>query len=123
MKNVLNHLVFFTENGKTYFGLPHKGQFVEYKLSVSGNAAYGHGAQMTLTISGEVIQDSPDDVSVEQNEMVARLIYQLLEKNGDFTFYSQLYRTSVNFKRGDDIFDILEKFQIMKDSYGGGRIY
>ena len=95
--NAAKHLVFFTENGKSYFGLPKNGQFIEYNFSVSGNAAYGYGAQKTLTISGEVLQDSPDDVSVEQNEMVARLIYQLLEKNGDFTFYSQLYRTSVNF--------------------------
>ncbi len=120
--NVYNNLVFFTQEGKTYYGIARAGQFIEYNLSVS-HGAYGHDNQMILTLSGEVLQDSPDDVSVDQHRMVVQLIKGLLEEKGDFTFYSKLYHGSVIFKRGDDIFDIVAKLQELKESYGDGKIY
>ncbi len=120
---VIKNLVFFTEGGKTYFGVSRAGQFIEYQLKC-GSSAYGYGAHNVLTVNHEVLQDSPDDIHVDQQKLVAKLIEGLLEKEvKELTFYSHLYKKSVKFERGDDIFDIVDKLKKLAVNYGDGKIY
>ena len=120
---VLNKLVFFEENGKSYFGMRHGGQFIQYNLIGGNNAAYGHGMQTTLVVCGEVFQDSYDDIAIDQRKLVAMCIQECLKKVGTLNFYSSLYRSTIQFDQGDDIFDIMKKLSDMAAAYGGGKIY
>ena len=120
---VLKNLVFFEENGKSYFGMRHGGQFIQYNLIGGNNAAYGHGMQTTLVVCGEVFQDSYDDITIDQRKLVAMCIHECLKKVESLNFYSSLYRCSVQFDKNDDIFDIMRKLNEMKLNYGGGKIY
>ena len=120
---VLKSLVFFEENGRTYFGMRHGGQFIEYVLSKGTNsAAYGYG-QTTLSVKGQVFQDNYDDITVDQKKLIAKCIEGCLERVGDLSFYSEVYRRSIKFERDDDIFDIMRKLNKMTTNLGGGKIY
>ena len=120
---VIDKLVFFEENGKLYFGMRHGGQFIQYNLIGGNNAAYGHGLPTTLLVCGEVLQDSYDDIPIDQRKLVAMLIKKCLEKVGNLNFYSSLYRCTIQFDSNDDIFDIMDKMTDVANAYGGGKFY
>lgn len=120
---ILDKLVFFEEDGKSYFGMRHGGQFIQFNLIGGNNVAYGKGLPTTLVVSGKVFQDNYDDITIDQRKLVAMCIKGCLEKVDSLNFYSSLYRCTIQFEKNDDIFDIMKKLDDMANAYGGGKIY
>ena len=124
MTNLLNSLVFFEENGKTFYGFRHGGQFIQYEIAYEKESAYGYRRSMpVLKINPSVYQDNGDDIALGQRKLAIMCIDACLRRYGNLTFYSELYKNTVHFTQNDDWFDIDEKLRKLSNQYGGGKIY